>query len=112
MVRSMSAFIQSFLFEILQSPLALIHYNPKLEIIVSADASNYGIGARIAHKIPDGSVIPIALAPGSLTPAEFDHSQIEKERLALILAVNTVSSDNFCTTFRFGNALQAFTSYF
>ncbi|XP_062538690.1 uncharacterized protein K02A2.6-like [Armigeres subalbatus] len=48
--------------EILQSPLTLSHYNPNLEIIVSADASNYGI-------------------------AESNYSQNEKEGLALIFAV-------------------------
>ncbi|XP_055622048.1 uncharacterized protein K02A2.6-like [Toxorhynchites rutilus septentrionalis] len=35
--------------EILQSPLLLTHYNPKLELVVSADASSVGLGARIAQ---------------------------------------------------------------
>ncbi|XP_055589909.1 uncharacterized protein K02A2.6-like [Uranotaenia lowii] len=73
--------------EILQSPLALMHYNPDLEIIVSADASQYGIGAQIAHKLPDGHVKAICHACRSLTPAESNYSQIEKEGLALVFAV-------------------------
>ncbi|XP_055526905.1 uncharacterized protein K02A2.6-like [Wyeomyia smithii] len=58
-----------------------------MEIIVSADASNYGIGARIAHKLPDGSVKPTSYASRSLTQTEFNYSQIEIEGLALIFAV-------------------------
>ncbi|XP_053692482.1 uncharacterized protein K02A2.6-like [Sabethes cyaneus] len=73
--------------DILQPPLALTHYNLTMELIVSADASNYGIGTRIAHKLPDGSVKPISYAPRSLTPTESNYSQIEKEGLALIFAV-------------------------
>ncbi|XP_055615101.1 uncharacterized protein K02A2.6-like [Toxorhynchites rutilus septentrionalis] len=73
--------------DILQSPLALAHYNPKLGLIVSADASQHGIGARIAHQFPDGTVKAISYASRSLTPAESNYSQIEKEGLALIFAV-------------------------
>ncbi|XP_040168903.1 uncharacterized protein K02A2.6-like isoform X1 [Anopheles arabiensis] len=73
--------------EILQSPLLLTQYNPKMEIIVSADASNVGLGARIAHKFPDGSIKAIYHVSRSLTSAESNYSQIEKEALALIFAV-------------------------
>ncbi|XP_039452532.1 uncharacterized protein K02A2.6-like [Culex pipiens pallens] len=73
--------------ELLQSPLVLTHYNPKLELVVSADASTVGIGARIAHRFPDGAVKAISHASRSLTPAESNYSQIEKEGLALIFAV-------------------------
>ncbi|XP_058444432.1 uncharacterized protein K02A2.6-like [Malaya genurostris] len=72
---------------LLQSPLLLTHYNPRLEIIVSADASNVGLGARIAHKFPDGSVKAICHVSRSLTAAESNYSQVEKEGLALIFAV-------------------------
>ncbi|XP_055605612.1 uncharacterized protein K02A2.6-like [Uranotaenia lowii] len=73
--------------QLLQSPLALTHYNPALEIVVSADASSIGIGARIAHQFPDGTTKAICHASRSLTSAETNYSQIEKEGLALIFAV-------------------------
>lgn len=73
--------------EILQSPLLLTHYNPKLGIIVSADASAFGLGARIAHQLPDGTIKAICHVSRSLTSAETNYSQIEKEGLALVFAV-------------------------
>ncbi|XP_055621905.1 uncharacterized protein LOC129765528 [Toxorhynchites rutilus septentrionalis] len=73
--------------EVLQSPLMLTHYNPRRTIVVSADASNVGIGARIAHRFPEGSEKAVYHASRSLTPAESRYSQIEKEALGLVYAV-------------------------
>lgn len=67
--------------------MVLTYYNPNLEIIVSAGASNKGIGACIQHKQTDGTIRPLAFASRSLQPAERNYSQIEKEGLAIIFAV-------------------------
>ncbi|XP_062703968.1 uncharacterized protein K02A2.6-like [Aedes albopictus] len=73
--------------EVLQSDLLLTHYDPSLDIIVAADASQSGIGACLLHKLPDGSIKAVAHASRSLTPAEANYGQIEKEGLALVFAV-------------------------
>ena len=53
--------------ELLTSSNLLIHFNPELPILLACDASNYGIGAVLAHRMPDGSERPIAYASRSLT---------------------------------------------
>jgi transposase InsO family protein len=72
---------------ILNSDLLLTHYDPAVEVIVAADASEYGVGAVIQHRWSNGQIKAIAHASCSLTPAEQNYSQIEKEGLALIFAV-------------------------
>uniref|UniRef100_A0A914WQW0 RNA-directed DNA polymerase n=1 Tax=Plectus sambesii TaxID=2011161 RepID=A0A914WQW0_9BILA len=71
----------------LASPLMLTHYKPELPIIVAADASNEGIGAVIAHRLPDGRELPIAYASKTLTDTESRYPQIEKEALALMFGI-------------------------
>jgi hypothetical protein len=71
----------------LHSNLALVHYDEKLPIIVAADASSYGIGATLLHRLPDGSLRPIAHAATSFNNAERNYSQVEREALALVYAV-------------------------
>ncbi|EGT46879.1 hypothetical protein CAEBREN_12555 [Caenorhabditis brenneri] len=73
--------------EILQSDLLLTHFDPKLPIIVSADASQYGIGCVIAHRFPDGTEKAIYHVSKALTKTQQNYSQIKKEGLGIVTAV-------------------------
>ncbi|CAI2347329.1 unnamed protein product [Caenorhabditis sp. 36 PRJEB53466] len=71
----------------LNSDLLLTHYDPKLPIIVAADASQYGIGGVISHRWPNGTEKAIFHFSRALTATQQRYSQIEKEGLALVTAV-------------------------
>uniref|UniRef100_A0A914CIN6 RNA-directed DNA polymerase n=1 Tax=Acrobeloides nanus TaxID=290746 RepID=A0A914CIN6_9BILA len=72
---------------ILTSDLMLTHYNPRLQIVVAADASEVGLGAVISHRFKDGSEKPIYYASRVLSATEKNYSQTEKEGLAIIFAL-------------------------
>lgn len=40
----------------------LIHYDPKKELILTCDASQYGVGAVLSHIMPNGNEKPVAYA--------------------------------------------------
>jgi len=73
--------------EKLISSKVLMHYTPSLPIRMAGDASAYGIGAVIAHVLPDGSERPVAFASRTLTSSEKNYAQVEKEALSLIFGV-------------------------
>ena len=65
----------------LTSSNVLVHYDPNLPVVLECDASQYGIGAVILHRFPNGNEKPIAYASRSLNSSEKNYSQIEKEVL-------------------------------
>ena len=73
--------------ECLISPMVLIHFDQKLKVILSCDASPTGVGAVLAHQLSDGSERPVAYASRSLSETEQRYAQIDKEALSIIFAV-------------------------
>ena len=65
----------------------LDHFDPSLDIGISCDASDRGIGGVLFHRFPDGSERPIANVSKTLSPAQRRYSQIHKEALAIIFAL-------------------------
>uniref|UniRef100_A0AAV2LNZ5 ribonuclease H n=1 Tax=Knipowitschia caucasica TaxID=637954 RepID=A0AAV2LNZ5_KNICA len=75
---------QSAFDEMLTGDKVLVHYDPSLPLSLACDASAYGIGAVIQHTTHDGQERPVAYASRTLSPAEKNYSQIEKEALSLV----------------------------
>ena len=74
------AFVQ--IKQALLSPTVLAHYNPNRPTIISADASNAGIGAVLFQVQDDGERRPVCYASRSLSDTEKRYAVIEKEALA------------------------------
>ena len=71
----------------LSSLALLVHFDSKKEVILTCDASQYGIGAVLSHINDNNDEQPIAFGSRTLHPAEKKYSQIEKEALAVVFGV-------------------------
>ena len=60
-------------------------YDPERETLVSSDASKDGIGCVLLQK-HDKSWCPVAYASRTMTQAEVNYAQIEKETLCMVYA--------------------------
>ena len=73
--------------EALTSAKVLMHYDPSKQLILSCDASPYGIGVVLSHKLDDGTEHPVAFTSRLLSPAEKNYAQLDKEGLAIVFGV-------------------------
>ena len=78
--------------ELLVSSQLLVHFDPDLQIVLACDASAYGIGAVISHRMPDGTERPIGFMSRTLSGAEKKYAQIEREGLACVFGVQRFHS--------------------
>ena len=69
------------------SDCILVHFDPAKPLIVACDASPYGVGVVLSHRMESGKDQPIGFSSHTLAPAEKKYSQLEKEGLAVIFGV-------------------------
>ena len=68
----------------------LVHYDPDKPLVLTCDASPYGIGAVLSHTVEDGTDRPVAYASRTLTTAEKRYSQLEREGLAVVFGTKKI----------------------
>ena len=85
--------------KLLSTAQVLVHFDPTKEVILACDASPYGIGAVLSHKMPDGSERPVGFASCTLSSAECNYSQLEKEGLACVFGVKKFHTYLYGRTF-------------
>ncbi|XP_024870004.1 uncharacterized protein K02A2.6-like [Temnothorax curvispinosus] len=73
--------------KVMLSPLLLDHYDPSKTLIVAADACATGIGAVLLQRDSNGHERAVYHMSQSLIDAQRNYSQLEKEALALVTAV-------------------------
>ncbi|GBO28222.1 Transposon Ty3-G Gag-Pol polyprotein [Araneus ventricosus] len=70
--------------ELLSSDSVLVPFNEKLPLILTCDASPYGVGYVLSHLMTDGREAPIVYASRTLTSTDRNYSQLDKEALSII----------------------------
>ena len=91
--------------KLLTSSNLLIHFDPSLPLTLACDASAYGIGAVLAHRLSDGSEKLVGYVSRTLTKAEKNYSQLEKEGLSLVFGVKKFYS------YLFGHSFELVTDH-
>ena len=93
----------------------LAHFDESKEIVLTTDASPIGLGTCLSHRIVKSNksyLRPIAYASRSLSMAEKNYAQVEREGLAVIWAVKYFRQFLFCHHFTLQTDCSALTKIF
>ena len=73
--------------KLLTSTSLLTHFDTSKPIVLTVDASPFGVGAVLSHRFKDGQERPIAFHSKALTAAERNYAQLDREALAIVVGV-------------------------
>ena len=74
--------------EMLTAPNLLVYFDESKPLMLSCDASPYGVGAVLSHVYADQLDKPIAYASRSLNTVEWKYSQLDKEALVILFGIS------------------------
>ena len=90
---------------ILSSPPLVVHYDPCKPLMLTTDASEYGVVAVLSHTMEDGTDRPVACFSRTLSPTEKNYSQLDKEGLSIIYGLTK------CPQFVYGRHVTIVTDH-
>lgn len=73
--------------DLLTSDKVLVHYSLQRPVAIVADASPYGCGGVLFHIMEDGTERPVAFYSRTLSKAERNYSQLDREAVAIVSTV-------------------------
>ena len=71
----------------LSADAVLAHFDASVPIGIACDAPNVGIGATLFHRYPDENETLMAIVTKTLSKSQRNYSQIQKEALAIVFAL-------------------------
>ncbi|CAL4127303.1 unnamed protein product [Meganyctiphanes norvegica] len=93
----------------------LTHFDMKKPIVLTTDASPYGVGACLSHKVTTNGkskLHPIAYASASLKPSEKNYAQIDREGLGIYWAIQHFRQYLWCQKFELHTDCSALVKIF
>ena len=68
----------------LSDKVLLVHYDPQTRLILTSDASPFGIGSVLQQRVHDGTLHAIAFVTRTLSQVENNYAQVEREGLSIL----------------------------